>query len=498
MRLSRLISSAGIQAKQVGGDPQVRGLQHDSRRVAPGQLFALLPSASGKHLNSQAMAQEAKQRGAVAFMAPQGQRLPAGFPVLRVTQPLRDYGLLCAAFYGWPARRLKVAGVTGTNGKTTTSFLLGGIFRAAGQEPAVLGTVGYYIGGRRIPAPNTTPSALELQSLLRRALRAGCQAVSMEVSSHALALDRVAGIGFDAAIFTNLTRDHLDFHGTMAAYRQAKGRLFSQLRGEAPCAAINLDDPAAAYMIRRARAQSAHLLTYGLSRKAAVRAISPVFKADGTRCMLALPGAKPFALRLPLPGRFNLSNGLAAAAAAWGLGLDRAAIAAGLEAPLVPPGRFERVEAGQAFSVIVDYAHTPDALQRVLEAAREFTRGRIIVVFGCGGDLDRGKRPQMGRLAYALADLVVLTSDNPRSEDPASILAQIRAGIPEGPGDVRRVLCMEDRAAAIRRAIKLARKGDTVLVAGKGHEDYQLINGRKRAFDDRLVCRAALQEFASC
>jgi UDP-N-acetylmuramoyl-L-alanyl-D-glutamate--2,6-diaminopimelate ligase len=495
MRLSRLALSAGIRARILGGDPQVRGLAHDSRLARPGQLFALLPSASGKALNSLALAKEAHRRGAVAVMAPAGLKLPAAWPVLEVEQPLADYALLCAAFHGWPAEQLKMAGVTGTNGKTTTSFLLGGILKAAGLEAAVLGTVGYHIAGRRIPAPNTTPSALELQSLFRRALRAGCQAVSMEVSSHALALDRVAGIRFDAAVFTNLTRDHLDFHGSMAAYRQAKGRLFGMLREQASCAAVNLDDPAAGFMARHA-SRGALVLGYGLSAKAAVRALAPAFRPDATRFKLALPGAKPLSLRMPLPGRFNLSNGLAAAAAAWGMGLDRRAIAAGLEKPAVPPGRFERVEAGQPFSVIVDYAHTPDGLERALEAAREFTPGRLIVVFGCGGDRDRGKRPLMGRLAYRLADLVVLTSDNPRSEDPAAILAEIRAGIPEGRGDIRRVLCLEDRAAAIRRGIKMARKGDTVLVAGKGHEDYQLIQGRKRPFDDRLACRAAIQELA--
>jgi UDP-N-acetylmuramoyl-L-alanyl-D-glutamate--2,6-diaminopimelate ligase len=495
MRLSRLALSAGIWARHSGGDPLVRGLTHDSRQARPGQLFALLPSASGKRLDSLALAKEARRRGAAAVMAPAGLRLPAAWPVIQVEQPLRDYALLCAAFYGWPAEQLKMAGITGTNGKTTTSFLLGGIFRAAGLEPAVLGTVGYHIAGRRIPAPNTTPSALELQSLLSRALRAGCQAVSMEVSSHALSLDRVAGIRFDAAVFTNLTRDHLDFHGTLAAYRQAKARLFGMLREQASCAAVNLDDPAASAMARSA-SLGALVLGYGLSAKAGVRALSPAFKADATRFKLALPGAKPMALRMPLPGRFNLSNALAAAAAAWGMGLDRRAIAAGLEAPQVPPGRFERVEAGQPFSVIVDYAHTPDGLKRALEAAREFTRGRLAVVFGCGGDRDRGKRPQMGRLAHSLADLVVLTSDNPRSEDPAAILAEIRAGIPEACGDVRRVLCMEDRKAAIRRAIKLARKGDTVLVAGKGHEDYQIVGSRRLAFDDRLACREAIKEFA--
>jgi len=495
MRLSRLAASAGIKARILGGDPLVRGLAHDSRRVKPGQLFALLPSASGKRLDGLALAKEARQRGAVAIMAPRGLRLPAAWPVMQVGQPLGDYALLCAAHNGWPAEELKMAGITGTNGKTTTSFLLGSILRAAGLEPAVLGTVGYHIAGRRIPAPNTTPSALELQSLLRKALRAGCQAVAMEVSSHALALQRVAGIRFDAAVFTNLTRDHLDFHGTLAAYREAKSRLFGMLREQASCAALNLDDPASAFMARRA-SRGALVLGYGLSAKAGVRALGPIFKAEATRFKLVLPGAKPLALRMPLPGRFNLSNGLAAAAAAWGMGLDRRAIAAGLSVPQVPPGRFERVEAGQPFSVIVDYAHTPDGLERALQAAREFTQGRLTVVFGCGGDRDRGKRPQMGRLAHAMADLVVLTSDNPRSEDPAAILAEIRAGIPEGRGEVRRVLCMEDRKAAIRRAIKLARKGDTVLVAGKGHEDHQIIGSRRLAFDDRQACLAAIKEFS--
>jgi UDP-N-acetylmuramoyl-L-alanyl-D-glutamate--2,6-diaminopimelate ligase len=359
----------------------------------------------------------------------------------------------------------------------------------------VLGTTGFYLPKGRIKAGNTTPGPLELQQLLRRAKDEGCQSVAMEVSSHALDQQRTEGVAFDAAVFTNLTRDHLDYHGSMAAYGKAKALLFASLaRSGKPALGVVNGEDAAWKRMAKAMPKQGRLLRYGTQAGCDVRAAKIRARATETRFTLHVPGQAGIETFFPMPGDFNLMNALAAAAVGAGLGLSAKAIAAALEKPVLPPGRFQRVDAGQRFSVIVDYAHTPDAMARALKAARAFTQGRLIAVFGCGGDRDRGKRPQMGLLGYRMADLVVLTSDNPRSEDPQTILKEIRAGIPESRGMVRRVLELEDRRAAIRRAIKVARPGDTVMILGKGHETSQHSGDQILPFDDAQVARESILE----
>ncbi len=497
MKLARLIREVPeiVPQAPLPGGLSIRGLEHDSRRVKPGFLFASLPSASGKASDSAAYVREALRRGASAVLAG-GEGPGRGRTAwLRAADPRGAYARLCSAYFGHPSRSLLLAGVTGTNGKTTSTYLLRSIFERAGRPCAVLGTVGYWTGARMLPAPNTTPSALELQALLRRALRDGARAAAMEASSHALDQGRAEGLDFDAAVFTNLTRDHLDYHGTMARYLKAKARLFEMLGSSAkaaPVAVLNADDPRSRALARRVPGRARLVFTALGPGRAEVRAEKLRLSAGASRFRLRL-GGRALEMELPLPGRFNVSNALGAAAAAWALGLPESAIARGLREPLLPPGRMEKVEAGQPFSVLVDYAHTPDALERVLRTVDEFARGRVITVFGCGGDRDRGKRPRMGAIAHRLSDLVVVTSDNPRTEDPEAIIAEVLRGVPGERGKARRVLALADRRQAIQRALKVARPGDVVLLAGKGHEDTQVVGERKLPFDDRVVARKYLE-----
>jgi UDP-N-acetylmuramoyl-L-alanyl-D-glutamate--2,6-diaminopimelate ligase len=476
----------------------LRGLAHDSREVKPGYLFASLPSLSRQTQGREkAFIQEALGRGATAMLAGRNPEI-ASRPAVLASDPRRAYARACAAWFGHPSRRLQLVGVTGTNGKTTTTFLLKSMFERSGMPTALIGTVGYYLGKKALPAPNTTPSSLEIQSLMAQALKRGCRAMAMEVSSHALDQGRVEGCDFDAAVFTNLTQDHLDYHRTMKAYALAKAKLFESLGSgskKKTVVALNRDDPSWRLFYRHCPA-GVRRLTYSLGKSTADVAAEKVrLGPQGTRFRLRL-GSRSLDCSLPLPGRFNVSNALAACAAAWGLGLEEGRLVEALRRPLLPPGRLERVEAGQPFLVLVDYAHTPDALERILDTVREFATGRVITVFGCGGDRDAGKRPKMGRIAWAKSDLVVLTSDNPRSEDPEKILDQVSAGIPEKRGQVRRVLRLADRRDAIARALKLARKGDVVLLAGKGHEDTQVLASGKVPFDDRKVARELLKRAA--
>ena len=488
--LAALLRHAGLKAIGVRG--RVSSLAQDSRTVAKGAFFCALPSASGKHADEAAYLRQAVQRGAVAVLASpaalKSAALPASVTAVASRDLRGDFARLCAAFYGKPAQRLRLSGITGTNGKTTTSFLLRGLLQAHSGKNALVGTVGYWVGSRFHEAPNTTPSTLELQALFAEAVAAGCRTAVMEVSSHALDQRRVEGLAFRSAVFTNLTRDHLDYHGSMAAYGRAKARLFALLEPKG-CAVVNAEDPASKRMAA-ARTRGARLLSYhAAGDKADLRAEGVQFGMDGTRFTLAFDGRRA-AIHLPLPGRFNVANALAAAGSALGQGLSLQAVAAGLEKPTLPPGRFELVRAGQPFNVVVDYAHTPDALERLILAAREVTPGRVITVFGCGGDRDRGKRPLMGRLAARLSDLSLVTSDNPRTEKPGAILDEVFAGIPAKLAPKARRLA--DRKAAIQAALKAAKPGDSVLIAGKGHEDYQIVGAIKHPFDDRAVARQSL------
>jgi len=493
LSLSSLLRKAGLAAPGIRSlRGRVLGVEHDSRRAVSGRIFCALPSASGKARDAAAHVIEAASKGAVAVLAAPSVLRKASLDtrVLRIAEAdvVGAYARLCAAFHGFPARRLALSGITGTNGKTTTAFLLRGLLDPGRRRSALLGTVGYWIARRFHEAPNTTPSAQELQALFAEAVRAGCRWAVMEVSSHALDQRRVEGLGYRVAVFTNLTRDHLDYHGTLGAYARAKARLFGLLRPDG-VAVVNAEDPYSGQMAR-ARTRGARVLRYhAAGGKAELRAEDLDLRLDATRFTLCFGGRRR-PVRFPLPGRFNVANALAAAGAALAQGRGLDAVAAGLEKPGLPPGRFEQVRAGQPFNVVVDYAHTPDALERLIRTARECTPGRVITVFGCGGDRDRGKRPQMGALSASLSDLSVATSDNPRTEKPAAILDDIFAGIPAAArGRVRRIV---DRGAAIRAAIAAARPGDSVLLAGKGHEDYQIVGAVKRPFDDRVEARAAL------
>jgi len=436
----------------------------DSRAAQPDALFVAL---RGERTDGHDHAANAARRGASALVVER--ELDIAMPQIVVGDTRAAISHLASAFYDHPSRALAVAGVTGTNGKTTTTHLLRSIHDAAGVPCAVIGTLGGSFGDRRWPLENTTPLALDLHRILAEMRDAGARAVAMEVSSHALALGRVDDVAFAAAALTNVTRDHLDFHGTLAHYVAAKRRLFDLTAA----AVLNLDDAVG----RDVAAAWPGATTYALDRAADLRATQLVLAGDGST--FAVGGLR---VRLPLPGRFNVANALAAIGLARALHLDDAAIVAGLAAAPPVPGRMERIAAG-GIDAIVDYAHTPDALANVLHAARETTRGRLIVVFGCGGDRDAGKRAEMGRIAADAADRVIVTSDNPRGEDPLAIARAVA-------GDTAAEVIL-DRRTAIRRAIADAQAGDTVVVAGKGHETYQIVGDERLPFDDRDEVRAA-------
>jgi UDP-N-acetylmuramoyl-L-alanyl-D-glutamate--2,6-diaminopimelate ligase len=441
---------------------------------------------------------QAVERGARAIVAEPPDPLPDR-PVGRILVPdtRRALPRLAAAYFGHPSRALTVVGITGTNGKTTTSYLVEALLRARGLQTGVVGTIQYVVGGVARPAGQTTPEALELHGLLADMVAAGAGGVAMEVSSHALDLRRVDGVAFDVGVFTNLTQDHLDYHGTMARYAAAKGRLFFELLPESGkpgvAAVLNADDPVGAEWARRLAAErpAIRVLTFGLGAGRAVRPRRHESTLGGIQLEAETP-AGPVTLASPLIGEHNVMNLLGAIATGVALGLGPGPIGRALGGVTAVPGRFERVDTGQDFLVVVDYAHTPDALRRVLETARPLTRRRLGVVFGAGGDRDRAKRPIMGRIAAELADRVWLTSDNPRSEDPRAILEEISVGVvPPPPGGYT---SDPDRRAAIHDALGWARAGDTVVIAGKGHETYQIVGTQVLPFDDRQVVREILAE----
>ncbi len=451
-------------------DIAISALATDSRRVTPGTVFVAL---RGAHVDSHAFVGQAIERGAVGVVLEQEQALAV--PQLIVPDATLALSTLSAKFFGDPSARMHVVGITGTNGKTTTTHLVRAILEAAGRSCGVIGTLGASLGGRAWSLENTTPLALELQGLLATMRDGGASAVAMEVSSHALALHRVDDVHFAVAAFTNLTRDHLDFHATPEAYEAAKRRLFDL----APIAVVNVDDAAGVRLAEDLRARGTQTIAYAIRAKNAdLIARDVVVRSEGSTFTL-----DDRFVKLSLPGRFNVENALAAIGIADALGIARSVAIEALADVAAPPGRMERI-ASDGIDVIVDYAHTPDALSNVLQAAREGTRGRLVVVFGCGGDRDPGKRPQMGAIAARLADRAIVTSDNPRSENPQAIADAILVG---GKGEVEL-----DRGAAIRRAIADARAGDVVVIAGKGHETYQIIGDQTRHFDDREEVRAAL------
>lgn len=464
----------------------VAGLHYDSRRIEPGWAFVAI---RGEQVDGNDYLPQAIARGASAVISERPPR--PGLPALQIQVDNARAALaqVSANWFHRPAERLQLIGITGTNGKTTTAFLIEALLRAAGRSTGLVGTIEYHVGREIIPAPHTTPESYDLQALLADMVAAGAEAAVMEVSSHALAMDRVWGCHFAAAVFTNLTQDHLDFHRTMERYLAAKRRLFEGLGAQPPaCAVVNQDDAAAAEMLRGYRGR---VLTFGLRSgpgpEPMLRATGIVNTPAGLHFQLSGPEGPDLNVRSPLLGRVNVENLLAAIATGIGLGVPRdQAVAAVSQLPRVR-GRFERVWAGQPFTVVVDFAHTPDALANLLALARELTSKRVLVTFGCGGDRDRGKRPQMGAVAQRGADWMLLTSDNPRSEDPERILDEIAQGAPQAERE-------PDRARAIRRLLQQARPGDIAVIAGKGHEQVQIVGERRLPFDDVAVAHAVLTE----
>ena len=477
------------------GDRDVTSIAYDSRQAGPGSVFVAL---RGANADGARFAPQALQKGALAVIAESPAPSTLSGTWIRVDDARLALAWLAAVFFGQPSEELLLTGITGTNGKTTTSYILASIFEAAGVRCGRIGTVGYRIGNREFDAARTTPEAPDLQQLLREMVRQGCGGCVMEVSSHALSLRRVDGLRFAAGIFTNLTRDHLDFHGDMQAYFAAKRRLF-ELLPDGAVAVINLDDPRGADLVALVRRP----VTYAIDAAAEVRPGPLSFSLDGLVFDVRTPRGT-LHVRSRLVGRPNAYNILAASAAAMALDLPFSAIERGVTALELVPGRFQVVsDPADDVRVIVDYAHTDDALKNLLETARPLAGGRVITVFGCGGDRDKTKRPLMGAVAARLSDLVIVTSDNPRSEDPERIIDEIRRGIvmpadrtpPRGPGNGRKgtpSIAVVDRRAAIEQAIRDARPGDLVLVAGKGHEKYQVIGDRTLPFDDVEVAREAL------
>jgi UDP-N-acetylmuramoyl-L-alanyl-D-glutamate--2,6-diaminopimelate ligase len=470
----------------VGAPSFVTGIAFDSRHVEAGNVFVAL---KGLHADGGAFVRQAVERGAVAVVSEQQPPPDTAVPWTTVRDARRALACLAAVFQGHPSHELQVVGITGTNGKTTTTYLVSAIFEAAGKRCGNLGTVAYMVGREVREAPRTTPEAPELQALLRDMVTAGCSACAMEVSSHALSLHRVDDVAFAAAVFTNLTRDHLDFHADMDDYFRAKRRLFEMLPAGAP-SVVNLDDPRGAALVGMATRP----ITYAVTRQADVTPGPLSFSLEGLTFDVRTP-AGVIRVRSPLVGRPNVYNILAACSTGVALGLTTDAIARGVESLKGVPGRFQVVSSGSdEVTAVVDYAHTDDALRNLIETARPLARGRLITVFGCGGDRDRTKRPLMGAVAGRLSDLIVITSDNPRTEDPERIVEDIQRGLTPDTrrSDDQRAIVLIDRREAITKAIQLARPGDVVLVAGKGHEKYQVIGDRVLPFDDVLVAREAL------
>jgi len=492
VRLAAL--AAEIGEARVVGDPavEVESLAYDSRKVGPGALFFCVP---GEKVDGHEFAAGAIEAGAVAVVVER--ELEVDVAQVVVPDARAAMAPLAARFWGDPTSELRVVGVTGTNGKTTTAFLLREILEAAGVQTGLLGTVRQVVGGVEEEVERTTPEAVDLQGTFRRMLEAGDKACVMEVSSHALALHRADSIHFEVALFTNLTQDHLDFHADMEDYFQSKRRLFAMKPGTS---IVNVDDP---YGMRLAR--EFECVTFSAEgAEADFAAIDPDFDASGGRFSVEIPSqsrrrrfkaegdwlGRKVDVRTSLPGHFNISNALGAFVAGQTLRVPAPAIVEGLALSAGVPGRFEPIDEGQAFSVLVDYAHTPDSLENVLRAARRLSEGRVLAVFGAGGDRDRDKRPKMGRAGAALSDLAIVTSDNPRSEEPGAIIAEVLAGVENGAN----VEVEPDRRAAIALALGRAQPGDTVVIAGKGHEQGQeFADGRKLPFDDREVARAELR-----
>ena len=505
MNLGSLLRAVpGASAVKGPSEAYITGITQDSRSVTAGALFVVV---KGTKADGASYVEDAIKRGAIAIASEDDLEVPPDVILVRVPDARRSVALLASRFHGDPSKAMAIYGITGTNGKTTGTYLTEGIFRAAGAVPGVIGTISYRYADVNKVADNTTPDAVSFQKILAGMRGAGVTHVAMEVSSHALDQARVDGTAFDVVAFTNLTRDHLDYHGDMETYFKSKRRLFSDLLGESPksprAAVVNLDDPRGKDFAAAAPV-GVRIVTYGRDPAggADVRPLEVDMSEKGIRARFATPLG---ALRLdsPLVGAYNLSNLLCATAVGIAFGFGLGAIDAGLSGNHGAPGRLERVSNARGVTVLVDYAHTPDALENVLQAVRGFAPGRILTVFGCGGDRDRTKRPLMGGIACRLSDVAIVTSDNPRTESPLAIVDEIVKGcqgarftaIEQARTD-RGYLVEVDRRAAIQAAAKIAQSGDVVVIAGKGHEDYQVVGTVKHHFDDREEAAKAFGEFA--
>ncbi|MEO7970420.1 MAG: UDP-N-acetylmuramoyl-L-alanyl-D-glutamate--2,6-diaminopimelate ligase [bacterium] len=488
---------AEVTGGKLSGDAGavVTDVTHDSRRAGPASLFV---AVRGELFDAHKFVPQVIEQGAVGVISelesPTEQRsrnAPADFSWLQVENVRRAMALAAAEVHHHPSRELQLVGITGTNGKTTTAYLIASIPEAASEPVAMTGTVEYRLGAERRKADRTTPEATDMQRLLREAVEVGCHTAVMECSSQAMDFHRCDALEYAVAVFSNLTRDHLDYHKTMENYWYAKQRLFDGRLGSKPrVSVINADDPYGVELAGRLEQEGARVVRYGVKSAAEVTARNPEFSLDGMKFNLRTPaGEREF--HSPLVGPPHIYNTLAAVASGLELGYELEVITRALEKCTGAPGRFERVEHDSDFAVVVDYAHSDDALLNVLRTAREVTRGKIITVFGCGGDRDRSKRAPMGEAAASLSDVVILTSDNPRTEDPEQILADAERGIKETGKPYRKIA---DRRAAIHQAVAEARSGDLVLIAGKGHEDYQIIGREVFHFDDKEVAREALAQ----
>lgn len=486
MLLAQLVSTLAPLHLSGSLDKEITGIAYDSRLVEFGNLFVAI---SGFVYDGHYFIQEAALRGAVAVIVSKDIPVPADLTRILVTDSRQALALVSEKYYGYPSQKLRLIGVTGTNGKTTTTYLIDSILREHGKRVGLIGTVVARVGRYRFPVAHTTPESVDLQRYLSIMLQESLDYAVLEVSSHALALGRVAGCEFDIAVFTNLTQDHLDLHGDMQSYMETKARLFESLEHTGKpnkAAIINADDPAKSYVLSRVQVP---VITYGIQHPASVSASHIVSTAQGVTFQVYRAKRLLGTVSLATPGKFSVYNALAAISVALHEQIPWGSIAKALQESSGIPGRFQPICKGQPFEIIVDYAHTPDGLYNILTTAREFADGRIILVFGCGGDRDNYKRPQMGSIASELADIIVLTSDNPRSEDPLQIIVDILQGV----DDNKRVVVEPDRAEAIAQAIALAKPGDVVILAGKGHENYQVFADRTIYFDDREVAAQAVE-----
>jgi UDP-N-acetylmuramoyl-L-alanyl-D-glutamate--2,6-diaminopimelate ligase len=486
VKLKEIIKNLTIIRTGGDLDLEIGGIGQDSRMVTPGDLFLCV---KGVQTDGHRFLASAAAAGAVAALVEEWPEQDYGLTLIQVADVKAVLREVAGAFYNYPDRKLQLIGVVGTNGKTTSTYLMKNILEAAGHRVGLIGTIVNLIGEEEIPAHNTTPGPLELQQLFYRMVQAGVEYVVMEVSSHSIDQGRVAGLRFRCGIFTNITQDHLDYHKTFTEYLRVKTRFFVGLPNTA-WAVLNGDDRHAQTISLKTAAK---VVTYGIEQAVDLKAEDIRISPEGVSYSVVSPRGR-LDLQLHLTGRFNVYNSLGVLSAAMGLGIDLTAIKTGLENTVGVPGRFQKVAGPQSdFTIIVDYAHTPDGLENILKTGRGLNPRRLLLVFGCGGDRDRTKRPIMGSLAARLADYTIITSDNPRSEEPQQILREIETGFREGKPDGAYALEV-DRAAAIRRVIRMARTGDLVLIAGKGHETYQIFADRTIDFDDREVAAAALKE----